>query len=84
MPSTDIYQADDNRILIRTTTGSVQAWEPNGSSEISASFSTLPQDGGEGHAQYSQFMTIADARSLANALLKAAEHAEELLTRKAA
>lgn len=78
----DIYQSDrdPNRILIGTTTGAVQAWKPGSDMDtaISISFDCVPRDGGCGHAGFSYFGTIADARSLAEALIKAADHVDAL------
>ncbi len=84
----DVYQHDPDRILVNTTTGSVQAWGSkaigSGDVVVSASFYCLPQHGGSGHSTTSHFMTVADARSLADALTRAADHAESLIAKEAA
>ncbi len=83
--SDDVYQTDPNRILVRTTTGGVQAWKADtAATAVVVSFDLNPRDAGAGHAQFSQFMTTADARSLADALIRAAGHAESLLRAEAA
>lgn len=77
----DIFHCSEpGRILVRTTTGGVQAWKTEMDVSISVSFDLQPRDGGCGHAGFSQFMTATDARSLADALVKAADHADALAT----
>lgn len=88
MNTSDIFISgrDPDRILIEARTGNVQAWRAASAAEVAVSvgFDVRPNSDDDGHAQYSQFMTAEAARSLGNALLKAADHAEALTAGKAA
>lgn len=68
-------ERDPDRLFLKTTTGDVQAWAPEGEIAVSVAFQTHE---GAAHASYGHYMTVADARSLAAALLAAADHVDGL------
>lgn len=77
----DIPTSDPDRILLKTRVGEVQAF-PAHPTEVSVTFGLFA------HASYTPstavyvnhniYMTAEDARALAAALIKAAEHAEKV------
>jgi len=78
----DVFQDDPNRIYISHATGDLQAWKPvGGDTSISMGFSASIAHKGDTQAwvNFTQFMSAQEARSLADGLLRAADHIESLL-----
>lgn len=77
----DVYICDPNRILINTSIGNVQAWRASPAAvSVAASFYAGVQNA-PGTASYvcqTLNLTPADARSLALALIEAADHADKM------
>ena len=76
---TDVYQRDPNRILVSHAVGDLQAWKPEeGDVSICITLNARVTHKGAtpSWVQFTQYMTIQEARSLAAALVRGADHAD--------
>lgn len=85
----DVYIPDPDRMIVDCSIGNVQAWKPlhKGGTAIALSFfASLDRykDAMESYTSSSLNLTIADVRSIAETLLRAADHAEALVAKDAA
>jgi len=70
---TDVYQRDPNRILVSHAVGDLQAWKPEeGDVSICITLNARVTHKGAtpSWVQFTQYMTIQEARSLAAALVR--------------